>query len=175
MISNGKNDNLATFKFSLPSCMLHGSCTSSCTNCNNHYRYILAIILQHISHTSVGCQNRWADFTCGTKKTTLFLGRTKLNWSTFLQIPWWLLVAFGSYCLWSIGLGLVSLKECPEAYNELLGVSFQVLLPLFHINFAIPRYLTILKLPRFILFFSSRKSQKRKMIWEQRGWQWIER
>jgi len=35
-------------------------------------------------------------------------------------LPWWLLVAFGSYCLWSIGMGLVSLKECPEAYNELL-------------------------------------------------------
>jgi len=35
-------------------------------------------------------------------------------------LPWWLLVAFGSYCLWSIGIGLVSLKECPEAYNELL-------------------------------------------------------
>jgi len=35
-------------------------------------------------------------------------------------IPWWLLVSFGSYCLWSIGIGLVSLRECPEAYNELL-------------------------------------------------------
>jgi len=35
-------------------------------------------------------------------------------------LPWWLLVSFGSYCLWSIGIGLVSLKECPEAYNELL-------------------------------------------------------
>jgi len=35
-------------------------------------------------------------------------------------IPWWLLVTFGSYCLWSIGMGLVSLKDCPEAYNELL-------------------------------------------------------
>jgi len=35
-------------------------------------------------------------------------------------IPWWFLVAFGSYCLWSIGIGLVSLRECPEAYNELL-------------------------------------------------------
>ncbi|PPQ66347.1 hypothetical protein CVT24_007184 [Panaeolus cyanescens] len=38
-------------------------------------------------------------------------------------IPWWLLVAFGSYSLWSIGFGLVTLRECPEAYNELLGVS----------------------------------------------------
>ncbi|KAF8799913.1 dolichol-phosphate mannosyltransferase subunit 3 [Phlegmacium glaucopus] len=36
-------------------------------------------------------------------------------------IPWWLLVTFGSYCLWSIGMGLVTLRECPEAYNELLG------------------------------------------------------
>ncbi|KJA28334.1 hypothetical protein HYPSUDRAFT_61965 [Hypholoma sublateritium FD-334 SS-4] len=36
-------------------------------------------------------------------------------------LPWWLLVSFGSYCLWSIGMGLVTLRECPEAYNELLG------------------------------------------------------
>lgn len=35
-------------------------------------------------------------------------------------LPWWLLVTFGSYCLWSIGMGLVTLRECPEAYNELL-------------------------------------------------------
>ncbi|KAF8167226.1 dolichol-phosphate mannosyltransferase subunit 3 [Crassisporium funariophilum] len=34
--------------------------------------------------------------------------------------PWWLLVSFGSYCLWSIGMGLATLRECPEAYNELL-------------------------------------------------------
>ncbi|KAH9486140.1 Dolichol-phosphate mannosyltransferase subunit 3 [Psilocybe cubensis] len=36
-------------------------------------------------------------------------------------LPWWLLVSFGSYCLWSIGMGLLTLRECPEAYNELLG------------------------------------------------------
>ncbi|KIM35613.1 hypothetical protein M413DRAFT_449659 [Hebeloma cylindrosporum] len=36
-------------------------------------------------------------------------------------LPWWLLVAFGSYCLWSIGMGLLTLRECPEAYHELLG------------------------------------------------------
>ncbi|KAF8971896.1 dolichol-phosphate mannosyltransferase subunit 3 [Flammula alnicola] len=36
-------------------------------------------------------------------------------------LPWWLLVSFGSYCLWSIGTGLLTLRECPEAYNELLG------------------------------------------------------
>lgn len=35
-------------------------------------------------------------------------------------IPWWLLVTFGSYCLGSIGMGLFNLRECPEAYNELL-------------------------------------------------------
>ncbi|KDR85924.1 hypothetical protein GALMADRAFT_235093 [Galerina marginata CBS 339.88] len=36
-------------------------------------------------------------------------------------LPWWLLVSFGSYSLWSIGLGLFTIRETPEAYNELLG------------------------------------------------------
>ncbi|THV07336.1 dolichol-phosphate mannosyltransferase subunit 3 [Dendrothele bispora CBS 962.96] len=35
-------------------------------------------------------------------------------------LPWWLLVAFGSYSLWSLGWGLVTFRDCPEAYNELL-------------------------------------------------------
>jgi len=38
-------------------------------------------------------------------------------------LPWWLLVAFGSYSLWSIGMGLFTVRECPEAYDELLRVS----------------------------------------------------
>ncbi|PPQ69667.1 hypothetical protein CVT26_001536 [Gymnopilus dilepis] len=37
-------------------------------------------------------------------------------------LPWWLLVTFGSYSLWSIGLGLLTLRETPEAYQELLKV-----------------------------------------------------
>jgi len=40
------------------------------------------------------------------------------------QFPWWLLVSFGSYSLWSIGWGLFSFRDCEEAYHELLGVSF---------------------------------------------------
>ena len=81
-----------------------------------------------------------------------------------LQIPWWLLVTFGSYCLWSIGMGLVTLKECPEAYNELLVVSsFLCSSEFCHSsyfeNFA-HHYLTILN----FCTFSSRISQKRKMI-----------
>jgi len=36
-------------------------------------------------------------------------------------IPWWLLVSFGSYSLWSLGWGLFTFRDCPEAYNELLG------------------------------------------------------
>ncbi|KAF9011434.1 dolichol-phosphate mannosyltransferase subunit 3 [Cyathus striatus] len=36
-------------------------------------------------------------------------------------IPWWLLVAFGSYSLWSLGWGLFTFRDCPEAYHELLG------------------------------------------------------
>ncbi|KAF5367519.1 hypothetical protein D9758_003624 [Tetrapyrgos nigripes] len=35
-------------------------------------------------------------------------------------LPWWLLVAFGSYSLWSLGWGLVTFRDCPEAYEELL-------------------------------------------------------
>ena len=58
-----------------------------------------------------------------------------------LQIPWWLLVSFGSYCLWSIGIGLVSLRECPEAYNELLVVSFLYLLLIKFAIFLLYRYL----------------------------------
>ncbi|KAH7927031.1 dolichol-phosphate mannosyltransferase subunit 3 [Leucogyrophana mollusca] len=35
-------------------------------------------------------------------------------------IPWWLLVSFGSYSLWSLGWGLFTFRDCPEAYTELL-------------------------------------------------------
>ncbi|KXN84980.1 Dolichol-phosphate mannosyltransferase subunit 3 [Leucoagaricus sp. SymC.cos] len=38
-----------------------------------------------------------------------------------LVIPWWLLVSFGSYSLWSLGWGLYTFRDCPEAYTELLG------------------------------------------------------
>ncbi|KAF8169914.1 dolichol-phosphate mannosyltransferase subunit 3 [Mycena galopus ATCC 62051] len=35
-------------------------------------------------------------------------------------IPWWLLVTFGSYSLWSLGWGLFTFRDCPEAYEELM-------------------------------------------------------
>ncbi|KAJ7051173.1 dolichol-phosphate mannosyltransferase subunit 3 [Mycena amicta] len=35
-------------------------------------------------------------------------------------IPWWLLVSFGSYSLGSLGWGLFTFRDCPEAYEELL-------------------------------------------------------
>ncbi|KAG2344943.1 dolichol-phosphate mannosyltransferase subunit 3 [Suillus weaverae] len=35
-------------------------------------------------------------------------------------IPWWLLVSFGSYSLWSLGWGVFTFRDCPEAYQELL-------------------------------------------------------
>ncbi|KAG1738013.1 dolichol-phosphate mannosyltransferase subunit 3 [Suillus lakei] len=35
-------------------------------------------------------------------------------------IPWWLLVSFGSYSLWSLGWGVFTFRDCPEAYCELL-------------------------------------------------------
>ncbi|KIK62979.1 hypothetical protein GYMLUDRAFT_95640 [Collybiopsis luxurians FD-317 M1] len=36
-------------------------------------------------------------------------------------LPWWLLVSFGSYSLWSLGWGLFTFRDCPEAYEELLA------------------------------------------------------
>jgi len=36
-------------------------------------------------------------------------------------IPWWALVSFGSYSLWSLGWGLWSFRDCPEAFEELMG------------------------------------------------------
>ncbi|KAJ7621210.1 dolichol-phosphate mannosyltransferase subunit 3 [Roridomyces roridus] len=35
-------------------------------------------------------------------------------------IPWWFLVTFGSYSLWSLGWGLFTFRDCPEAYEELM-------------------------------------------------------
>ncbi|KAH9982289.1 dolichol-phosphate mannosyltransferase subunit 3 [Lactifluus volemus] len=34
-------------------------------------------------------------------------------------LPWWLLISFGSYALWSLGHGLYAFCECTDAYNEL--------------------------------------------------------
>ncbi|KAF8588360.1 dolichol-phosphate mannosyltransferase subunit 3 [Ramaria rubella] len=36
-------------------------------------------------------------------------------------IPWWLLVSFGSYSLGSLGWGLYTFRDCPDAYHELLS------------------------------------------------------
>jgi len=35
-------------------------------------------------------------------------------------LPWWLLISFGSYSLWSLGHGLYTYRECTDAYTELL-------------------------------------------------------
>jgi len=35
-------------------------------------------------------------------------------------IPWWLLVSFGSYSLASLGWGLFTFRDCPDAYEELM-------------------------------------------------------
>ncbi|KAI9572463.1 dolichol-phosphate mannosyltransferase subunit 3 [Boletus coccyginus] len=35
-------------------------------------------------------------------------------------IPWWLLVSFGAYSLASLGSGLFTFQDCPDAYHELL-------------------------------------------------------
>jgi len=36
-------------------------------------------------------------------------------------IPWFLLVSFGSYSLYSLGWGLFSFRDTPDAYEELMG------------------------------------------------------
>jgi len=36
-------------------------------------------------------------------------------------LPWWLLISFGSYTLWSLGHGLYTYRECTDAYTELLS------------------------------------------------------
>ncbi|KAI0035157.1 dolichol-phosphate mannosyltransferase subunit 3 [Vararia minispora EC-137] len=36
-------------------------------------------------------------------------------------IPWWLLVSFGSFALWSMGHGLYSYRDADQAYTELLA------------------------------------------------------
>ena len=43
-----------------------------------------------------------------------------------VQIPWWALVTFGSYSLWSMGWGLWSFRDCPDALEELMGVSRRI-------------------------------------------------
>ncbi|KZV89625.1 hypothetical protein EXIGLDRAFT_695432 [Exidia glandulosa HHB12029] len=37
----------------------------------------------------------------------------------YVQLPWWTLVSFGSYALWTLGWAMLSIRECPEAYDEL--------------------------------------------------------
>jgi dolichyl-phosphate mannosyltransferase polypeptide 3 len=39
-----------------------------------------------------------------------------------MQLPWYLLVAFGSYSLWCIGYNLFMFRDCPEASLELADV-----------------------------------------------------
>ncbi|KAM0746752.1 dolichol-phosphate mannosyltransferase subunit 3 [Meredithblackwellia eburnea MCA 4105] len=34
-------------------------------------------------------------------------------------LPFNLLVTFGSYCLWELGMGVLTFGECEEAYKEL--------------------------------------------------------
>ncbi|VDB90221.1 unnamed protein product [Peniophora sp. CBMAI 1063] len=36
-------------------------------------------------------------------------------------VPWWLLVSFGSYALYSMGHGLYTFRDADEAYTELLS------------------------------------------------------
>lgn len=38
------------------------------------------------------------------------------------QLPFNLVVALGSYCLWELGMGVLTFGECEGAYEELMGV-----------------------------------------------------
>jgi hypothetical protein len=59
------------------------------------------------------------------------ISREKTDKNTLCeQLPWWLLVSFGSYCLWSLGFGLYTFRDCPEAHRELLEVKKKLLLVL---------------------------------------------
>lgn len=53
----------------------------------------------------------------------IFLDNFWIECHVKCQLPWWLLVSFGSYALWCLGWGLFTFRDCPEAYTELLGVS----------------------------------------------------
>ena len=38
------------------------------------------------------------------------------------QLPFNLVVALGSYCLWELGMGVLTFGECGDAHEELRGV-----------------------------------------------------
>lgn len=54
---------------------------------------------------------------------SLWVGLRYSLYLTTWKIPWWLLVSFGAYSLGSLGWGLFTFRDCPEAYQELLAVS----------------------------------------------------
>lgn len=39
-----------------------------------------------------------------------------------IQLPWWLLISFGAYSLWTLGWNVMTIRDCPEAYHELMNV-----------------------------------------------------
>jgi len=36
-------------------------------------------------------------------------------------LPWWLLVTFGAYALSTLGWNVLTIRDCPEAYHELMS------------------------------------------------------
>ncbi|KAG8960349.1 hypothetical protein FRC03_006627 [Tulasnella sp. 419] len=36
-------------------------------------------------------------------------------------LPWWALVTFGAYCLGRLGWHVMTIRDCPEAYHELMS------------------------------------------------------
>ncbi|KAH7106125.1 dolichol-phosphate mannosyltransferase subunit 3 [Auriculariales sp. MPI-PUGE-AT-0066] len=63
-------------------------------------------------------------FTNLSVATTAYLGLMFVDLPESLHtilavLPWWALVTFGSYSLWTLGWAMLSFRECPQAYAEL--------------------------------------------------------
>ncbi|KAH7101107.1 dolichol-phosphate mannosyltransferase subunit 3 [Auriculariales sp. MPI-PUGE-AT-0066] len=63
-------------------------------------------------------------FTSLSILSTIYVGLLAVDVPEHLRqilvvLPWWTLVAFGSYSLWTLGWGMLSFRECPDAFHEL--------------------------------------------------------
>jgi dolichyl-phosphate mannosyltransferase polypeptide 3 len=47
-------------------------------------------------------------------------GNNRLTLTTTLQLPFWFLVSFGAWLLFRLGWGMVTFRDTPDAYAELM-------------------------------------------------------
>jgi hypothetical protein len=86
-----------------------------------HYKCIVCTdIFEHRSGASRRAGDGRTAHSGGGYQRLLTLSLSNIH---LYQIPWWLLVSFGSYSLWSLGWGLFTFRDCSEAYEELMTVS----------------------------------------------------